>query len=68
MAGRERSGVEYSDDKVFLAANYIVAPTKTDAFAAEFAKFRGFLECGDTDAMRKIMRDVGARHALFDKK
>ena len=28
MAGRERSGVEYSDDKVFLGANYIVTPTE----------------------------------------
>ncbi len=27
MAGRERSGVEYSDDKVFQGANFIVTPT-----------------------------------------
>ena len=27
MAGRERSGVEYSDDSVFFGANYIVTPT-----------------------------------------
>ena len=27
MAGRERSGVEYSDDSVFQGANYIVTPT-----------------------------------------
>ena len=27
MAGRERSGIEYSDDKVFIGANYIVTPT-----------------------------------------
>ena len=27
MAGRERSGVEYSDPKVFRGANYIVTPT-----------------------------------------
>lgn len=27
MAGRERSGVEYSDDSVFLGANFIVTPT-----------------------------------------
>lgn len=27
MAGRERSGVEYSDDGVFRGANYIVTPT-----------------------------------------
>ncbi len=28
MAGRERSGVEYSDPSVFKGANYIVTPTK----------------------------------------
>ena len=28
MAGRERSGVEYADDKVFLGANFIVTPTE----------------------------------------
>lgn len=28
MAGRERSGVEYSDTKVFKGANYIVTPTE----------------------------------------
>lgn len=28
MAGRERSGVEYSDPDVFIGANYIVTPTK----------------------------------------
>ncbi len=28
MAGRERSGVEYSDDGVFQGANYIVTPTE----------------------------------------
>ena len=27
MAGRERSGVEYSDPGVFIGANYIVTPT-----------------------------------------
>ncbi len=27
MAGRERSGVEYSDDRVFQGANFIVTPT-----------------------------------------
>ena len=27
MAGRERSGVEYSDDRVFLGANFIITPT-----------------------------------------
>ena len=28
MAGRERSGVEYSDDRIFRDANYIVVPTE----------------------------------------
>ena len=28
MAGRERSGVEFSDDSVFSGANYIVTPTE----------------------------------------
>lgn len=28
MAGRERSGVEYSDDGVFAGANYIITPTE----------------------------------------
>ena len=28
MAGRERSGVEYSDDRVFQGANYIITPTE----------------------------------------
>ena len=28
MAGRERSGVEHSDEKVFSGANYIVVPTE----------------------------------------
>ena len=27
MAGREQSGVEFSDDKIFQGANYIVTPT-----------------------------------------
>ena len=28
MAGRESSGVEYSDDRVFIGANYIITPTE----------------------------------------
>lgn len=31
MAGRERSGVEYSDDGVFIGANYIVTPTQKNS-------------------------------------
>ena len=30
MAGRERSGVEFSDPNVFIGANYIVTPTKNN--------------------------------------
>lgn len=30
MAGRERSGVEFSDDSVFHGANYIVTPTENN--------------------------------------
>ena len=42
MAGRERSGVEYSDDSVFKGANYIVTPTdKNTAGAVELAKSLG---------------------------
>ncbi len=28
MAGRERSGIKYSDDSIFRAANYIIVPTE----------------------------------------
>lgn len=31
MAGRERSGVEFADPKVFLGANYIVTPTEKNS-------------------------------------
>ena len=31
MAGRERSGVEYSDDRVFIGANFIVTPTENNS-------------------------------------
>lgn len=42
MAGRERSGVEYSDPKVFLGANYIVTPTdKNTDEAIEICKELG---------------------------
>ena len=34
MAGRERSGVEYSDPGVFKGANYIVTPTQKNTTAA----------------------------------
>ena len=34
MAGRERSGVEYSDPEVFRGANYIVTPTERNSDGA----------------------------------
>ena len=34
MAGREKSGVENSDDSVFHNANYIVVPTEKNSFSA----------------------------------
>lgn len=44
MAGRERSGVEYSDDTVFKGANYIVTPTeKNTPEAIEICKQLGEL-------------------------
>ena len=47
MAGRERSGLEYSDDKVFLGANYIVTPTHRNtpeaiALCCELGHLLGF--------------------------
>ena len=47
MAGRERSGVEYADDKVFQGANFIVTPTEKntpDAIEAckELGRILGF--------------------------
>ena len=43
MAGRERSGVEYSDPSVFIGANYIVTPTeKNTKEAIEICKELGF--------------------------
>ncbi len=42
MAGRERSGVEFSDDSVFHGANYIVTPTdKNTLEAIEMCKALG---------------------------
>jgi len=47
MAGRESSGVEYSDDSVFRGANFIVTPTerntpKAIATARELGEILGF--------------------------
>ena len=44
MAGRERSGVEFSDDKVFQGANFIITPTeKNTAEAVESCRQLGRL-------------------------
>lgn len=44
MAGREQSGVEFSDDKVFCGANFIVTPTeKNTPEAIEICKELGHL-------------------------
>lgn len=47
MAGREQSGVEFSDDSVFKGANFIITPTEKNTpqaieFCEEFAKTLGF--------------------------
>lgn len=47
MAGRERSGVAFSDDSVFIGANYIVIPTKKNTeeairFCEDLGKALGF--------------------------
>lgn len=47
MAGRERSGVEYSDDTVFHGANFIITPTEKNtpeaiAFCYELGRLLGF--------------------------
>lgn len=47
MAGRERSGVEFSDDSVFRGANFIVTPTERNtpraiATARELGEILGF--------------------------
>ena len=47
MAGRERSGVEFSDPEVFIGANYIVTPTEKNtpegiALCREIGQVLGF--------------------------
>lgn len=47
MAGRERSGVEYSDDRVFQGANFIITPTEKNtpeaiALCRELGEVLGF--------------------------
>ena len=42
MAGREKSGVEYSDDSIFRGANYLVTPTeKNSELAIQWCKNLG---------------------------
>ncbi len=48
MAGRERSGVEYSDDSVFRGANFIITPTEKNtpeaiALCRRLGQLLGFL-------------------------
>ena len=48
MAGRERSGVEFSDPKVFKGANYIVTPTdkntkEATSICCELGRLLGFV-------------------------
>lgn len=49
MAGRERSGIEYSDDKVFIGANYIVTPTAKNTRPA-------------IELCKKLGRELGFKH------
>ena len=47
MAGREQSGVEFSDDSVFKGANFIITPTERNTqgaidFCRELAEILGF--------------------------
>ncbi len=61
MAGRERSGVEFSDPSVFVGANYIVTPTERNTKEAidvcrELGRILGFariseLSCEEHDKM-----------------
>ncbi len=61
MAGREQSGVEFSDPKVFIGANYIVTPTEKNTKEAidicrELGRILGFariseLSCEEHDRM-----------------
>ncbi len=61
MAGRERSGVLYSDDTIFKGANYIVTPTEKNTpdaitLCKELGKILGFrtvseLSCEEHDKM-----------------
>ena len=72
MAGRERSGVEYSDEKVFSGANYIVVPTeKNTSHAIELCRQLGeqlgfhrisVLDCATHDKMIAFLSQL--THAI----
>ena len=48
MAGRERSGVEFSDDRIFRDANYIIVPTEKNTAEGIrwFGRLGQLLGCG----------------------
>ena len=57
MAGRERSGVEYSDPKVFIGANYIVTPSEKNTEEAieickELGRTLGFSRISELSAKK----------------
>ena len=68
MAGRERSGVEFSDDSVFHGANYIVTPTENNTKEAievccELGRVLGFkrvscLSVKEHDEMRAYLSQL----------
>ena len=72
MAGRERSGVEYSDEKVFSGANYIVVPTEKNTphaveLCSQLGEELGFyrisvLDCATHDKMIAFLSQL--THAI----
>ena len=59
MAGRESSGIEYSDDRIFRGANYIVVPTEANSERAiEMCKALGeTLGCKDISVLDVASHD-----------
>ena len=59
MAGRESSGIEYSDDRIFRGANYIVVPTEANSErAVEMCKALGeTLGCKDISVLDVASHD-----------
>ncbi len=72
MAGRERSGVEHSDEKVFSGANYIVVPTEKNTphaieLCCQLGEQLGFyrisvLDCATHDKMIAFLSQL--THAI----